>query len=173
MSSEDQFFGADSATSDAYVGKARTITIDTDTWSIRIHDGVTPGGREVTSAEAVSSIINALAGEPDGLATLDGAGLLPEAQLPIKIWRGTVTSDGSGDFTVDYSSKSFSAAPTVTVSAQLSTTTITDRAWATLAGAPSTSGCAGYTLRGDDLASLGATVRTAPSVTVNVIAIGV
>tara|TARA_R110001592_G_scaffold350999_1_gene647814 strand:+ start:33364 stop:33885 length:522 start_codon:yes stop_codon:yes gene_type:complete len=173
MSLDDQFFGADTATNDAYVGKARTITIDTETWSLRVHDGVTAGGRVVTSEGSVSAIIDALAGEADGLASLDGDGLLPESQLPIKIWHGTVTSDGSGDFAVDYSSKSFASPPTVTVSAQLSTATVTDRAWATLAGAPTSSACAGYTLRGVTIAAVGETVREAPSVVVNVIAIGV
>lgn len=99
------------------------------------------------------------------------------ADLGFKVWRGRVQSNANGEFVIDYTSAGFSAAPTVSVSAESpSTGTVQDRAWATLKGQPTAQGCAGYTLRGQLIITIllggAATTRTAPSTWVNVIAIG-
>lgn len=104
----------------------------------------------------------------------DSTGALTEAT---KVWRGRVTSNADGVFTVDYSSAGFTEAPMVEVSAESpGTDTVRDRAWATLRGTPTTSSASGYTLRGDLIVTIllggSSTVRTAPNTAVNVIAIG-
>lgn len=104
----------------------------------------------------------------------DSTGALTETT---KVWRGRVTSNGNGVFTIDYSSAGFTEAPRVEVSAEsLDTDTVRDRAWATLRGTPTASSASGYTLRGQLIVAIvvgGAfTVRTAPNTAVNVIAIG-
>jgi hypothetical protein len=90
-----------------------------------------------------------------------------------KVWYGTVTSDASGLFTVDLSSAGFTAPPIVYATAQLSTATVQDRAWATLSGAPTSTTATGYTLRGISLSGNGATVRTSPTTVVMIMAIGI
>lgn len=77
MSADDQFWGGDTATNDAYVGKPRTFTIDTETPSIRLHDGVTPGGYAFGGGGAIELYQGAF---PAGLTTMalsfvdDGSG---------------------------------------------------------------------------------------------------
>lgn len=39
-----QMVGGPTSSMGVYPGRARQITVNTDTWSIRVHDGVTPGG---------------------------------------------------------------------------------------------------------------------------------
>lgn len=90
-----------------------------------------------------------------------------------KIWYGTATSDVNGAFTVSYTSAGFTVPPVVTVTAELSTGVVSDRAWATLDGAPTSSSATGYTLRGVNLSGNGETIRIAPNTTVMVMAIGV
>lgn len=104
----------------------------------------------------------------------DSTGALTETT---KVWRGRVTSDANGIFTIDYSSAGFTEAPRVEVSAESPDTgTIQDRAWATLRGTPTTSAASGYTLRGQLIGTISVggepTVRAAPNTAVNVIAIG-
>jgi hypothetical protein len=90
-----------------------------------------------------------------------------------KIWYGTVTSDVNGVFTIDFSSAGFTVAPVITATAALATGVVSDRVWATLNGAPTTTSGGGYTLRGVSLSGNGETVRIAPSTIVRVIAVGV
>lgn len=104
----------------------------------------------------------------------DSTGALTETT---KIWRGLVTSDANGVFTIDYSSAGFTEPPRVEVSAESPDTgTVQDRAWATLRGTPTASSASGYTLRGQLIITIllggAATTRTAPNTAVNVIAIG-
>lgn len=99
------------------------------------------------------------------------------ADFALKVWRGRVQSNANGEFAIDYTSAGFSAAPTVSVSAESpSTDTVQNRAWATLQGQPTAQGCAGYTLRGQLIVTIllggAVTTRTAPSTWVNVVAIG-
>lgn len=101
-----------------------------------------------------------------------------EVAATIKIWAGTVTSDGNGDFTVNYSSAGFTAPPMVTVSAlSTNTDTVRDKEWATLRQTPTATSANGYTLRGNLIIAIligGAeTVRDAGNVAVHVQAIGV
>lgn len=101
-----------------------------------------------------------------------------EISAQVKVWAGTVTSDGNGDFTVDYSSAGFTAPPIVTVSAlSTNTNTIRDKEWATLHGTPTATQALGYTLRGNLIIAIlvgGAeTIRDAGNVVVHVQAIGV
>lgn len=101
-----------------------------------------------------------------------------EISAQVKIWTGTVTSDGNGDFTVNYSSAGFTAPPMVTVAAlSTNTDTVSDKAWATLRETPTATSANGYTLRGALIVTLlrggGETVRDAGSVVVQVHAIGV
>lgn len=88
------------------------------------------------------------------------------------IWVGTATTSG-GTWSVDYSQAGFVSAPVVQATAVLSSANVYDRAWATLSTAPTTTGAAGYGLRGSNLLALGATTRTVPDNTViHVVAIG-
>lgn len=104
----------------------------------------------------------------------DSTGALTETT---KVWRGRVTSDADGVFTIDYSTAGFTEAPRVEVSAESTDTgTVQDRAWATLRGTPTASSASGYTLRGQLTVTIfiggSVTVRTAPNTAVDVIAIG-
>lgn len=110
----------------------------------------------------------------DGPALFDSNG---EVDAKIKIWTGLVTTDSTGRLTVDYSSAGFTSPPKVSVSAHSdSTNTLQNREWATLRGSPSTNSARIYTIRGNVIISLllggGVTIRTAPNVKVDVIAIG-
>lgn len=101
-----------------------------------------------------------------------------EVAATIKIWTGTVTSDGNGDFTVDYSSAGFTAPPMVTVSAlSTNTDTVRDKEWATLRQTPTATSANGYTLKGRLIVTIllggGETTADAGSVVVHVQAIGV
>lgn len=90
-----------------------------------------------------------------------------------KIWIGSTTTTG-GDWSINFVSAGFTGVPNVTATAQLSTATVQDRAWATLSTTPTTTTAAGYGLRGINLSGNGATVRTVPDGTVVYItAIGV
>lgn len=88
-----------------------------------------------------------------------------------KIWRAQVVADGSGNWSVDYTEAGFSAAPIVVASGQNNTGTLVDQAWAHVQSASATA-ATGTAIRGANLAALGATVRTAPGVSVNVVAVG-
>lgn len=89
-----------------------------------------------------------------------------------KVWYGTVTSDGNGDFSISYTSAGFTVAPVVQVSTVHSTATQIDRAWATLATV-STTTATGYTLRGAAVSGSGDSTRTSPNTVVHVMAIGI
>lgn len=89
-----------------------------------------------------------------------------------KIWYGTVVTDTNGEFTINYASAGFTQPPVVTVTAALTTTTVADRAWATLGSVTATS-ASGYAIRGITLLLLATTIRTAPSTTIMVHAIGI
>lgn len=95
-----------------------------------------------------------------------------ENLLAPMIYTATTTTTG-GAWSLDYTEIGFVSAPTVIATAQLSAANVYDRAWADLSTAPTTTSCAGYGLRGANLAILGATTRTVPDGTViHVIAIG-
>lgn len=88
------------------------------------------------------------------------------------IWIGTATTSG-GTWSVDYSAAGFVSTPVVQATAVLSSANVYDRAWATLSTAPTSTGCAGYGLRGANLLALGSTTRTVPDGTViHIVAIG-
>jgi hypothetical protein len=46
-----QEVGGSAANQDAYTGEVRQVTVDTDNWDIRLHDGVTPGGRRLVNRD--------------------------------------------------------------------------------------------------------------------------
>ena len=98
-------------------------------------------------------------------------------KLSPNIWMGTTTTTGgawSVTFTGEGSTPFFAEAPIVMATAQLSSSNVYDRAWASLSTAPTTTGAAGYAVRGANLGALGGpTTRTVPDgTTVHVIAIG-
>lgn len=100
--------------------------------------------------------------------TTDANGLMTAPM----IWVGTATTSG-GTWSVDYSAAGFVETPFVTATAQLTASNVYDRAWASLSSAPTTTGCAGYGLRGANLLALGSTTRTvADGTTIHVIAVG-
>lgn len=88
------------------------------------------------------------------------------------IWIGTTTTSG-GAWSVDYTAAGFIEAPNVQATLQLSDTDVYDRGFASLSSAPTTTGAAGYGVRGANLALLGPTTRTVPDGTVvHVMAVG-
>lgn len=89
----------------------------------------------------------------------------------LKLWIGSTTSDGSGVWSVDVTAAGFTSVLGAIPACVLSTATVTDRAWATLASV-STSTITGYTLRGITPVVLGMTIRTAPGVPVYVLVVG-
>jgi hypothetical protein len=97
-------------------------------------------------------------------------------KLSPNIWMGTTTTTSgawSVTFTGEGASPFFAEAPIVVATAQLQDTDVYDRAWASLSTTPTTTGAAGYGLRGANLIAGGSTTRTVPDGTViHVIAIG-
>jgi len=51
-----QQVGGNEVTEDARIGAPRQITIDTDTYSIRVHDGVTPGGHKILNENQFTAL---------------------------------------------------------------------------------------------------------------------
>lgn len=145
-----------------------------------------PHPQYTTTAEAAAAapIQSIVSGRGITASTLSGVTTVGSTQFPLvfngsgaaaspKIWYGTVTSDVNGEFTINISTAGFTLAPIVTVSAQLSAAALIDRAWATLSIAPTTTSVSGYTLRGNPITGSGDSVRLAPNVTVNIMAIGI
>ncbi|WYN05085.1 minor tail protein [Pseudomonas phage UNO-G1W1] len=145
-----------------------------------------PHPQYTTTAEAAAAapIQSIVSGRGITASTLSGVTTVGSTQFPLvfngsgaaaspKIWYGTATSDVNGLFTVNISTAGFTLAPVVTVSAQLSAAALIDRAWATLSIAPTTTSVSGYTLRGNPITGSGDSVRLAPNVTVNIMAIGI
>lgn len=88
------------------------------------------------------------------------------------IWVGKTTTTG-GAWSVDYSAAGFLEVPVVQATILLNSANVYDRGWASLSSAPTTTGAAGYGVRGANLLVLGPTTRTVPDGTVvHVIAIG-
>lgn len=78
------------AQNDAYTGPLGSITIDTQARKLRIHDGVTAGGKVVANMDDITTLTTAVGtklnasekGVANGVATLDANGLVPSSQLP-------------------------------------------------------------------------------------------
>lgn len=88
------------------------------------------------------------------------------------VWMGTATVT-SGAWSVDYTDAGFLDAPIVVATPVLNASNVYDRAFASLSGTPTTTGAAGYAVRGANLIAVGATTRIVPDGTViHVIAIG-
>lgn len=100
------FKRGNTAQNDGYTGLLGSITIDTQTRRMRVHDGVTAGGHEVAKIQDVNDLISQISGleisDIDGLqaaldalqnnkvetsalgvtvATLDGSGKVPMSQI--------------------------------------------------------------------------------------------
>lgn len=56
----EQQVGDTQAVEDARIGHPRQITIDIDTWTIRVHDGVTPGGHKFLPEELMANFSSRL-----------------------------------------------------------------------------------------------------------------
>lgn len=95
------------------------------------------------------------------------------SNLPV-IWAGTTTTDGSGNWSINYSSAGFSATPRVFVSAQGVTSGRGDRVFAevtTKSATAAAGGCSRAT--SSSFLGLGTTLNNAPTGTVvDVLAIG-
>lgn len=50
-----RLIGFGTAESNAYIGPAREITVDTDRLELRLHDGVTPGGRRLLNESQIAA----------------------------------------------------------------------------------------------------------------------
>jgi len=88
------------------------------------------------------------------------------------IWIGSTTTTG-GAWSIDYSAAGFGNAPKVLPIPELSAANVYDRAFCSLSAAPTSTGAAGYAVRGANLLVLGPTVRTIPDgTTIHIIAIG-
>ncbi len=93
-------------------------------------------------------------------------------EAPLKIWRGSATTDAQGNFSVDYSAAGFADVPDVFVVGVVNAAAATDKVWATVTTRTST-GATGSALRGLVMLVLGASVRVAAAgATVSVLAVG-
>lgn len=63
------FPGGNTTKNDNYTGPARTISLDTNKHSIRVHDGVTMGGHEIGGGVTVSNLLNFAAGTTANLGS--------------------------------------------------------------------------------------------------------
>lgn len=68
MTKEVQLAGGTSETQDAYIGPARELTVDTSNQELRLHDGVTPGGRKIINRDAGDERWQAKNGELDNFS---------------------------------------------------------------------------------------------------------
>lgn len=63
----EQEVGGSKPNQDQYVGPERQLTVDTDNWDIRLHDGVTPGGHPILSRDNNDERYQGKSEELDGL----------------------------------------------------------------------------------------------------------
>lgn len=63
----EQEVGGSKSNQDAYVGAERQLTVDTDNWDLRLHDGVTPGGHPILSRDNNDERYQGKSSELDGL----------------------------------------------------------------------------------------------------------
>ena len=66
-----QFVRGNTARNDAFTGREGELTVDTTTWTLRVHDGVTPGGNALGTSN-FSGDYNDLTNKPT-IPTFDGA----------------------------------------------------------------------------------------------------
>lgn len=62
-----QLAGGPADAQDAYIGLPREVTVDESNWSLRLHDGVEPGGRRILNRDANDQRYQARSEELDGL----------------------------------------------------------------------------------------------------------
>ena len=84
----EQQVGGSRPIQDQYTGAHRQLTVDTDNWDLRIHDGVTPGGHPVLSRDNADERYQARSDELEGLE-----GFANEA-------RGHLTRLGPGSYRI-------------------------------------------------------------------------
>lgn len=84
----EQQVGGSRPIQDQYTGAHRQLTVDTDNWDLRIHDGVTPGGHPVLSRDNADVRYQARSDELEGLE-----GFANEA-------RGHLTRLGPGSYRI-------------------------------------------------------------------------
>jgi hypothetical protein len=58
MPTQVQFRRGSASQNNTYTGAAGELTIDTSTWDIRVHDGITPGGYSVSGAASTATAIS-------------------------------------------------------------------------------------------------------------------
>jgi len=64
MPTQVQFRRGSASQNNTYTGAAGELTIDTSTWDIRVHDGITPGGYSVSgSASTATAIAGGVTGD--------------------------------------------------------------------------------------------------------------
>lgn len=127
-----------------------------------------------TSSQAAEDASSAASDAAEALALAGGAPTAYGASGALtgaRFWLGSATADGSGNWTVDLSTASFTSVLGACATAHLAAANVYDRAFASIS-ALSTSACSGYAVRGANLAILGSTVRTAPGALVYVVVCG-
>ncbi len=67
MTKRVQILGHDFETANAFLGEEREITVDTDNWALRLHDGETPGGWLIYNRDQNDARYQARSVELDGL----------------------------------------------------------------------------------------------------------
>lgn len=67
MTKRVQIIGHDFETANAFIGEEREITVDIDNWSLRLHDGSTPGGWLIYNRDQNDARYQARSVELDGL----------------------------------------------------------------------------------------------------------
>ena len=58
MSTQVQFRRGTTSQNNAFTGAAGELTVDTDVWALRIHDGTTAGGKVVPTLTATQTLTN-------------------------------------------------------------------------------------------------------------------
>lgn len=67
MTKRVQIIGHDAETANGFIGEVREITVDTDNWELRLHDGTTPGGWKLLNRDQNDARYQARSVELDGL----------------------------------------------------------------------------------------------------------
>ncbi len=67
-----RFLRGTQAANTAHTGPAGEITIDTENWRVRLHDGLTPGGVEVPNFQDVNDAIAAAGGGGGAVDSVNG-----------------------------------------------------------------------------------------------------
>ena len=80
MSTQVQYRSGTAAENDAFTGAAAEITVDTTNSTLRVHDGIVPGGTSLLTANSTATLTNKTLDDPTFVGVITG-NLIPSANI--------------------------------------------------------------------------------------------